>query len=75
MTLSEGLQIRRVLRIYKSPSAAWSSKISTFLMEPRRVSTLLCLLTSINLNTEAPRAAALVRKPERRLWPEKSAGS
>jgi len=29
----------------------------------------------MSLNIDAPRAAALVRNPDRRLWGEKSAGS
>ena len=41
----------------------------------RSVSALRCRETSIILNSEAPRAAALVRKPARREWPLKRAGS
>jgi len=41
----------------------------------RSVSTLLWRETSISLNTEAPLSAALVKNPDRRLCPEKSAGS
>ena len=68
-------RMMRKLRAYGKSSAAWSSKISTLRKWPRSVSTLLCLLTSMSLNTEAPLATAEIKNPDRRLWPEKSAGS
>jgi hypothetical protein len=42
---------------------------------PRSVSTERWRLTSIIFHTDAPCSAALVRKPERRLWPAKLDGS
>jgi hypothetical protein len=64
----EVLHTARLLAARTGGGEGRSRNKSARLRYPRSVSMLLCRLTSIILNTEAPASAALVRNPLRSEW-------